>query len=72
VVVESDNGEVTLSCDRVKGYQMGRMRNYFEDLTARKCCVCGTRLVDGETFYVEFPNDLYCKRCAKQHPDYGR
>jgi hypothetical protein len=51
---------------------MGRMREFFQDLTARKCCVCGTPLVDGETFYVEYPNDLYCKRCAKQHPDYGR
>lgn len=54
------------------GFQMGRLRKYLEDLSARKCCACGTRLVDGQTFYVEFPNDLYCNRCAKQNPDYGR
>lgn len=51
---------------------MGSLREFFNDLTARKCCTCGNKVAEGDRYYIEYPSDVYCMRCAKQHPDYRR
>lgn len=42
------------------------------EFTARKCSACDTKIESGEVHYVEYPRDLYCATCAKQHPGYNR
>ena len=45
---------------------------FLSGLTRRSCCSCDALLVDGETYFILYPYDLYCVACAKKHPDYGR
>jgi hypothetical protein len=58
------------SCGEVDA--MGSLRKFLNDLTARKCIKCGVKLVEGATYFIEYPIDLYCLTCAKQHPNYRR